>query len=136
MLDVDQFKGYNDHYGHLAGDDCLLQIANILKNTTRRPSDLAARYGGEEFVIITAHCDAEDAMTLAEVLRQKLEELGIAHALSSAGVVTASFGVAVFVPDELNGATQLIQMADKALYRAKEGGRNRVELALLETSSH
>lgn len=129
MLDVDQFKKYNDHYGHQAGDHCLIQVAHLLKSSTRRPSDLAARYGGEEFAVIAAHCTIDEALALAEVLRLKIEQLGIAHALSPAGVVTASFGVAVFIPDEHHGATQLIQMADQALYRAKENGRNRVERA-------
>ncbi len=135
LLDVDQFKKYNDHYGHVAGDLCLAEVASILKTNTRRPSDLAARYGGEEFAIITAHSDTKNAMVLAEILRLKIEQLGITHALSSAGVVTASLGVAVLIPDDGNGATQLIQMADKALYRAKEGGRNRVELAPFENGS-
>lgn len=134
MLDVDHFKKYNDHYGHLAGDDALIQVASALKTNIRRHTDLAARYGGEEFAVIAAHCNAQEAIGLAEVLRLNIEQLGIAHALSAPGVVTASFGVAVFVPNERHGATELIQMADKALYRAKEGGRNRVELALFESA--
>ena len=127
MLDVDHFKKYNDHYGHLAGDHCLIRIASELKGATRRPSDLVARYGGEEFAIIAAHSDPGEALVLAEILRQKIEQLAITHATSAAGVVTASFGVAVLVPDERNGAVQLIAMADKALYQAKANGRNRVE---------
>ena len=131
MLDVDHFKKYNDHYGHLAGDHCLIQIANELKGNTRRPSDLVARYGGEEFAIIAAHSDAREAMALAAILRQKIEQLAVVHAWSSVGVVTASFGVAVLVPDEVNGAAQLITLADKALYQAKADGRNRVELGVV-----
>ncbi len=127
MLDVDHFKNYNDHYGHLAGDHCLILLANELKGATRRPSDLVARYGGEEFAIIAAHSDPGEALALAEILRQKIEQLAITHATSATGVVTASFGVAVLVPDERNGAAQLISMADKALYQAKANGRNRVE---------
>lgn len=127
MLDVDHFKAYNDHYGHLAGDSCLMQVADVLQASVHRPGDLVARYGGEEFAIIAAHSDAREALALAEILRQKIEQLAIAHAWSSTGVVTASFGVAVLVPDERNGAAQLIAMADKALYRAKAEGRNRVE---------
>lgn len=127
MLDVDHFKNYNDHYGHLAGDHCLIRLANELRGNTRRPSDLVARYGGEEFAIIAAHSDAREAVVLAEILRRKIEQMAITHAASSTGVVTASFGVAVLVPDERHGAAQLIAMADKALYRAKENGRNRVE---------
>lgn len=133
MLDVDQFKKYNDHYGHLAGDNCLVQIASVLKNNARRPTDLPARYGGEEFVIIAAQSDAKDALALAEILRIGIEQLAIEHALSASGVVTASLGVAVLVPDESSGAEDLIRMADKALYFAKEKGRNRVEYAPEET---
>ena len=129
FLDVDEFKKYNDHYGHLAGDQCLIQVANCLKSNTRRSSDLAARYGGEEFAVIAAHSNAHDALALAEVLRSKIEQLGLAHGSSPLGVVTASLGLAVFIPDDDHGATQLIQMADEALYRAKKQGRNRVELA-------
>ena len=129
FLDVDEFKKYNDHYGHLAGDQCLIQVARLLKSNTRRPSDLAARYGGEEFAVIAAHSDTHDALALAEVLRSKIEQLGIPHGVSTAGKVTVSLGVAVFIPDDHHGATQLIQMADEALYRAKKKGRNCVELA-------
>lgn len=129
MLDVDHFKKFNDQYGHLAGDHCLIRVAGVIDASVRRPGDLAARYGGEEFAIVAASCGGEDALTLAEMLRERIEQLAITHAASPAGVVTASFGVAVLVPDHSNGAAQLIAMADKALYRAKEGGRNRVEFA-------
>ena len=129
MLDVDHFKEYNDHYGHVAGDHCLIQVANLLKENTRRPGDLAARYGGEEFAIIAAHCTIEDASALAEILRQKIEEMGIGHAASPAGKLTASFGIAAFTPDANHGSAQLIEMADKALYRAKERGKNCIEKA-------
>lgn len=135
LLDVDEFKKYNDHYGHPAGDQCLIQVARLLKSNTQRPSDLAARYGGEEFAVIAAHTDTHDAWALAEVLRSKIEQLGIPHGVSTAGVVTASLGVAVFIPDDAHSAMQLIQMADEALYRAKKQGRNRVELAPLLTPS-
>ena len=124
MLDVDYFKEYNDHYGHVAGDDCLIRVAGILKDNTRRPGDLAARYGGEEFAVIAAHNDAQEAMALANLLRQKIEQARLPHPLSPSAIVTASFGIAVFIPDEQHGATQLIDMADKALYRAKDSGRN------------
>lgn len=131
MLDVDHFKKYNDHYGHLAGDDALIQVASALKTNVRRHSDLAARYGGEEFAVVAAHCNVQEALALAEMLRLRIEQLGIPHALSRIGVLTASFGVAILIPDASHGAIELIQMADKALYSAKENGRNRVELAQL-----
>ena len=127
MVDVDRFKSFNDRYGHLAGDRCLSQVAEILKTSVHRPGDLVARYGGEEFAIVTAHSDIRDALALAEILRRKIERLAVPHDGSSAGVVTASFGVAVLVPDEQDGGAQLIALADKALYRAKAEGRNRVE---------
>ena len=105
----------------------MIQVARVLQRAAQRPGDLVARYGGEEFVIIAAHCDAEGAFALADILRLKVEELRLPHAASSAGVVTVSAGVASLVPDVGDLATQLIQMADAALYRAKEAGRNRVE---------
>ena len=129
MLDVDHFKKFNDRYGHLAGDSCLIGVAGVIDASVRRPGDLTARYGGEEFAIVAASCDGEDALTLAETLRGRIEQLAITHAASPAGVVTASLGVAVLVPDDSNGAARLIAMADKALYRAKGNGRNHVELA-------
>ncbi len=109
----------------------MIRVAGVLDANVRRSGDLVARYGGEEFAIISAHSDASEALALADILRQKIELLAITHALSSTSVVTASFGVAAFVPDERNGAAQLIAMADKALYRAKENGRNRVEQDLV-----
>lgn len=129
MLDVDHFKKFNDRYGHLAGDSCLIRVAGVIDASVRRPGDLTARYGGEEFAIVAASCDGEDALTLAETLRGRIEQLAITHTASPAGVVTASLGVAVLVPDDSNGAARLIAMADKALYRAKGNGRNHVELA-------
>ena len=128
LLDLDQFKQYNDHYGHVAGDDCLIQVAGVMRRAAQRPGDLVARYGGEEFVIIAAHCDAEGALALADILRVKVEELELPHAASSAGVVSVSAGVASLVPGSGDSPKQLIQMADAALYRAKEAGRNRVEM--------
>lgn len=128
MLDIDHFKKYNDLYGHQAGDDCIIRVANVLKSNVRRPSDLAARYGGEEFVVIASHCDAEDASALTEILRQKIEQLALPHELSEMGIVSASFGVAVVIPDEHCTSELLIGIADKALYKAKEHGRNRIEI--------
>jgi len=127
MLDVDHFKEFNDQYGHLAGDRCLIEVAAILEANMRRPGDLAARFGGEEFAIILAKNDMKQAHALAEILRRQIEELAIAHVATGHGWVTVSLGVAVVVPDKNNGAAELIEMADMALYRAKKKGRNRVE---------
>ena len=122
MLDVDHFKNFNDQYGHQAGDGCLRQVAAVLRACARRAGDLPARYGGEEFAVIAAGTDAAAASALAEKMRRHIEALEIAHRDAPAGVVTISIGVATGggSPDEL------LRAADRALYRAKQTGRNRV----------
>ena len=126
MIDVDWFKKYNDHYGHLAGDGCLKAIAGLLRHHTRRMGDLAARYGGEEFVVIAVNTDQEAAHHFAEKLRQAVEALKIPHALSPFGVVSVSIGVAVGYPDAKWSTEELLSVADEAMYRAKSHGRNQV----------
>ncbi|HET8731871.1 MAG TPA: diguanylate cyclase [Moraxellaceae bacterium] len=127
MIDVDHFKLFNDTYGHAAGDECLRGVAGALKDFARRPGDLAARYGGEEFVLVLTNATAEQAELVAERVRDKILALAIPHQRSSHGNVTASFGVASLVPGaEHGGPEALLLAADKALYRAKESGRNRV----------
>ena len=128
MIDVDLFKNYNDHYGHQLGDDCLRKIAEMLLASSRRASDLAARYGGEEFVLIAVDTDIESARHLAEVVRTSIESLGKPHAGSPFGKVTVSIGVAALIPDNAQQPELLIQRADKALYLAKNQGRNRVDI--------
>jgi diguanylate cyclase (GGDEF)-like protein len=129
MLDVDFFKHYNDCYGHQQGDDCLRRIAGLLQSHARRASDLAARYGGEEFVLIAADTDTASALALAEAIRASLEALQLPHARSPLGRVTASIGVVSMVPDESSNAAAVLRMADQAMYRAKEQGRNQVAVA-------
>lgn len=129
MLDVDWFKKYNDIYGHQMGDECLVDVARELKACARRPGDLAARYGGEEFVLIVTHADTAKAQELAEALCHAVAELARKHSGSIFGTVTVSIGVAARIPEEDMTAEALMKMADAALYRAKESGRNRVELA-------
>jgi len=129
MLDIDLFKKYNDHYGHLGGDDCLRQVVQVLKRHIGRAGDLLARYGGEEFVFIAPATGISSAMVLAEAIRTALEELALPHAQSSFGHVTVSIGLAVMIPAVGQTPDQLIQQADQALYRAKRQGRNRVVLA-------
>jgi diguanylate cyclase (GGDEF)-like protein len=126
MLDVDYFKSYNDHYGHLSGDDCLREIAQLLAAHYRRTGDVVARFGGEEFVLLTRVIDREvDAAYLAaEGVRQALQALALPHANSPFGVVTASIGVAVGLPTNDTLAQAMLQEADKALYQAKAEGRN------------
>jgi diguanylate cyclase (GGDEF)-like protein len=129
FIDIDFFKGYNDHYGHQAGDDCLRAVAFVMVDTGRRPTDLVARYGGEEFVLLLPNTDSRGALETAERIRVFLAQAAIPHALSPQGRVTASIGVAVRVPAGPDGASALVSEADAALYLAKAGGRDRIELA-------
>ena len=129
MLDVDYFKKYNDCYGHLTGDQCLIRIAAALQASARRATDLAARYGGEEFSLVLPGIDAVIAPRLAEALRSSIESLDITHEQAPSGKVTISIGVATMVPGAGQDATILLRAADEALYRAKNGGRNQVQVA-------
>lgn len=128
MIDVDQFKLYNDHYGHLAGDDCLRMIGAILKHAPLRETDLAARYGGEEFAVILPRAASEGASLLAERIRQAVADCHIAHLPYHPGIVTISMGVATMRPTDEWDETMLIQRADEALYQAKKEGRNQVQV--------
>lgn len=128
ICDIDDFKGYNDTFGHQAGDRCLCAVADLLRDSLQRGSDFCARYGGEEFVVVLPHTSLNGALQVAERIRVAVSDLGMWHPASSRGVVTISVGVA-----EERAGTQdpdhesLIRRADEALYRAKELGRNRVE---------
>jgi diguanylate cyclase (GGDEF)-like protein len=129
MTDVDEFKKYNDYYGHQAGDECLKSLAHTLQTSVKRPGDLAARYGGEEFALVLAGTDTAGAKKLAEKIRCSVEALNIPHKHSSTGVVTLSVGIAVMATGKKQPVELLLKSADKALYRAKDEGRNRVVLA-------
>lgn len=126
ILDVDLFKNYNDFYGHQAGDDCLRRVATFLHSRLRRASDLVARYGGEEFGFIGIDTDAACALALAESICKDVEALGLAHVRSPFGCITVSIGVASVVPVQGMAPEALIRLADAAMYRAKNSGRNRV----------
>ena len=127
LLDVDYFKFFNDTAGHQAGDDCLREVARTLAASLQRASDLVARYGGEEFAVLLPETDAESALQLAELLRQRIETLHIPHEGSPLANVTASIGVATAVPSRDGaGSEELVRWADVALYEAKRSGRNRV----------
>lgn len=127
LVDVDRFKTYNDQYGHPAGDQCLRQVSQQLKDSLKRPGDLAARYGGEEFAAILPDTDEDGAYLVAEGFRKSLAQLRLPHAASERGYVTASVGVATYTPENLHrSALELIQTADAALYSAKAAGRDRV----------
>ncbi|MBK8979621.1 MAG: diguanylate cyclase [Planctomycetes bacterium] len=127
MLDVDDFKAFNDSFGHSRGDQCLRAIARALDGAARRAGDLVARYGGEEFVAVLPGVDHRRACIMAERLRRAVEHLGIVNPASQHGVVTVSVGVVTIVPRRQQGGLELVAAADRALYLAKENGRNRVE---------
>jgi diguanylate cyclase (GGDEF)-like protein len=130
LCDVDAFKAYNDHYGHLAGDDCLKLIAAALRSCCRRPADMAARYGGEEFALIFPDTDLGDAAQIAEAVKHAVVELGIAHEKSpTAPYVSISGGIAALSHNGNCSAGQLIREADRCLYQAKHLGRNRIVVA-------
>jgi two-component system chemotaxis family response regulator WspR len=127
MIDADQFKLYNDHYGHLAGDACLRMIGSILRNAPLRETDLAARYGGEEFAVILPRATSEGASLMAERIRQAVADQHIPHLPYHPGIVTISMGVATIRPTDEWDETMLIEKADQALYLAKKEGRNQVK---------
>ncbi|MCF5893220.1 GGDEF domain-containing protein [Aeromonas veronii] len=123
LIDVDYFKRFNDHYGHQVGDMCLKEVAQALNRAVRTPSDLVARYGGEEFVLLLPNTDRQAAASVAQRLQDGLASLQLEHLASDvASWVTVSQGIASNVSGE--GASQLLERADQALYRAKESGRN------------
>jgi len=130
MCDIDNFKEYNDSYGHSNGDLCLKKVAQAITNSLRRAGDFCARYGGEEFIVILPNTSPDGAMRVAERMRLKVEEMGIAHEKSlPARIVTMSLGVATSEDTAtLVSLEDLIKDADIALYRAKEQGRNQVQL--------
>lgn len=129
MIDVDHFKQYNDHYGHLEGDDCLREIARALKTVVERASDTVARYGGEEFVVILPNTNPQGAVALAERIMEYMHRLALPHARSDISeYVTISLGIGSTEGHTLTDGTQLVALADHALYMAKKNGRNRYEL--------
>jgi diguanylate cyclase (GGDEF)-like protein len=137
MVDVDHFKRYNDRYGHPAGDRCLRAVADALRTTVSRPTDLVARYGGEEFVVILPATDLAGATTVAECIRQAVLDLGLEHLDNFTKRVTVSLGISIQCAEKsaLN-ASKLLQDADLALYRAKNSGRNRVHIYSADIDPH
>lgn len=126
MLDIDEFKGYNDHYGHLQGDECLRHIAQVLSSHACRSTDLAARYGGEEFICLLPETDIDGAMVIAESIRQDIEDLHINHEFSRVSqYVTVSIGVTSSKNYHATNAISLLAHVDQLLYHAKKKGRNR-----------
>jgi len=129
LADVDHFKLFNDTYGHGEGDRCLARIAQAMQQAIRRPADLGARYGGEEFAIVLPDTRTDGAIEVVALIRRRLREIAIPHQTSPTGtVVTLSFGVATLIPQPGQRFETLIQRADQALYRAKEMGRDQLQV--------
>ncbi|MBF0265860.1 MAG: diguanylate cyclase [Gammaproteobacteria bacterium] len=139
MTDIDNFKGYNDHYGHIEGDYCLQQVANVLPKTFNRATDICARYGGEEFIAVLPLTNKKESLELAEKLRQKVQNLNIPHlnnnnitnnipenTPNNEPVVTISVGLYHFIPNIEQSIDSVIKKVDSALYKAKLSGRNKV----------
>ncbi|MBR8840608.1 MAG: diguanylate cyclase [Stigonema ocellatum SAG 48.90 = DSM 106950] len=125
LCDIDYFKKYNDSYGHLAGDACLVEIAQAINSCVRRPADLAARYGGEEFAVILANTDSNGAVQVVKNIREQIRLLNYPHADSVISrQVTLSFGIAHHIPTPNSSPSIILQKADEALYQAKANGRN------------
>lgn len=125
MADLDDFKGYNDAYGHEAGDEVLRSLGSVFRTVLKRPGDFPARWGGEEFTVILSGTDAEGAAVVAEKLRRAVENLKLQHETSSvADVATMSFGTATLLPTEEYAPGELVKRADAALYRSKDRGKN------------
>jgi diguanylate cyclase (GGDEF)-like protein len=133
MIDVDYFKKYNDSLGHLEGDKALVAVAQCLKSQLKRETDFAARYGGEEFVCLLTYANQEYTGSFAEKLVQSIESLNIPHPGSECSpFLTVSVGVASVVPNESTSPKDLLDEADKALYAAKQSGRNRAVISRME----
>lgn len=131
LCDVDFFKRYNDSCGHLAGDECLQEVAEALTRSVKRPGDLVARYGGEEFAILLPNTDAAGAVSVAQKIRTEIRNLQIPHPTSSVSeFITVSLGVTATIPCPSTVPSELISIADKALYQAKEAGRDRLILKI------
>lgn len=127
LIDVDHFKKFNDHYGHLAGDGCLRALGRILSAIARRPADLAARYGGEEFAVLLPNTGPDGCAEVGEEIRQALHDLAMLHAQNPPSrLVTVSVGAATSLPSQASDSSTLVAAADRALYVAKDSGRDRL----------
>ncbi|MCB6184207.1 diguanylate cyclase [Leeia sp. TBRC 13508] len=125
MIDVDFFKRYNDHFGHLQGDECLKQVAQSLNLSVKRPRDIVSRFGGEEFCCVLSNCDLFAAELVASRMCEEIRQLALPHPDSEAAeVVTISIGVASTIPESRQDADKLVGKADEMLYLAKKAGRN------------
>jgi diguanylate cyclase (GGDEF)-like protein len=136
LIDADLFKAYNDHYGHLNGDACLKQIAEVAQDTATRSVDLVARFGGEEFAVILPKTSPEGTVEVAEAISENLRARRVPHAASPAGIMTVSVGCATVTPQAGANPAWLIELADQALYRAKRLGRNQVCVATADDAAN
>jgi len=132
MLDVDDFKKFNDSYGHPRGDEALRDLATVLRRVASRTTDLCARIGGEEFAVVVPTTDLECAQLIAQQIIEQLKLKAILHGGSPNGLLTVSIGIKVGVPQRDEKIEDFIDGADKALYRAKDNDRNRIEVAPME----
>jgi diguanylate cyclase (GGDEF)-like protein len=134
ILDIDHFKAYNDNYGHIAGDKALRKIAKCIKQINLESEhSFFARVGGEEFIAVLPNTEVESAVSIANLIREKVEDAAIPHEFSScSNIVTISAGVSSIIPPKGRSFIELIEMSDKALYQAKEGGRNRVSVLTIQ----
>lgn len=136
LIDVDFFKRYNDHYGHLSGDDCLRAVALALRLVLKRPGDIVCRFGGEEFACVLPETDAAGALAVGRAMEQTVRALRTPHALSDVGdIVTVSVGMAVGSPSPDWTMESMLSMADSELYRAKAEGRGQVRLKQLSDAA-
>ena len=127
MIDVDDFKAFNDHYGHLQGDECLKTVAQTIAQSLQRSADLVARYGGEEFVCLLPETEWEGAVRMAQNIQHRITQLQLHNDYAqAASIVTVSIGVAAARASEVASSQQLLALADQRLYRAKTTGRNRI----------
>lgn len=137
MIDIDHFKLFNDHYGHALGDECLRKVAQTLFDSIKRTTDLVARYGGEEFICALPFAKLEDAVNIADKIRQNVLDLKIPHSFSPVSeYVTMSLGVATTVPNLNISPEKLVEAADRALYEAKAAGRNQVKSFYLNAENN
>lgn len=127
MIDVDHFKKYNDHYGHLTGDKCLKKLANSFNACLNRPRDIVARYGGEEFIVLLPNTPAEGGLKIANSIIASIRKLKIPHEASTSGkIVSLSLGVITTVPSHSNSWEEFIEQADQLLYQSKQNGRDQL----------
>ncbi|MFP5463140.1 MAG: diguanylate cyclase, partial [Gammaproteobacteria bacterium] len=130
LIDIDYFKQYNDHYGHIQGDDCLKRVGEVLGSAATRARDLLARFGGEEFALVLPETDAAAALKVAERCRSLIFKEQMPHATSPISpILTVSLGVNTIIPGHSDQPLAFVEAVDRQLYQAKQAGRNRVAAA-------